>query len=180
LLLPTRILTGMVCDMDMTLQTRHCTCFTVAALMVLGLLLLAPVSSSAATSTIYKCFDKNLGLLYTDEPCQGEQLNVRAGDADPAAVARLERARDALDQSAAQRIVDERRAAAQRDLAAPYAGGVEPNAYDYTAANAPYDDYGVAWGYPGFARHHHPRSRPHRPLEPRRLALAPRQMAPRR
>jgi hypothetical protein len=40
--------------------------------------------------------DKNLGVLYTDEPCkEGEQLNVRAGDADPAAVARLERQRDA-------------------------------------------------------------------------------------
>jgi hypothetical protein len=180
LLLPTRTRTGTVCNMDMTLQTRHGTCFTVAALMVLGLLLLAPVSSSAATSTIYKCFDKNLGLLYTDEPCQGERLNVRAGDADPAAVARLERARDALDQSAAQRIVDERRAAAQRDLAASYAGGVEPNAYDYTAANAPYDDYGVAWWYPGFGRHHHPRSRPHRPPEPRHFVPVPPRMPPRR
>jgi len=165
--------------MHLTQETRHGTGITVGALMVLGLLLVAPVSSSAATTPIYKCFDKNLGLLYTDEPCQGEVLNIRAGDADPAAVARLERARDALDQSAAQRIVDERRAAAQRDLAASYAGGVEPNAYDSTAANAPYD-YGVGWGYPGFARHHPPRSRPHRPLEPRRLALVPPHMAPRR
>jgi hypothetical protein len=56
--------------------------------------------------------DKNLGVLYTDEPCkEGQQLNVRAGDADPAAVARLERQRDALDQSAAQRIADPHRAA---------------------------------------------------------------------
>jgi hypothetical protein len=163
----------------MTAQVPHGTGITAGALIVLGLLLLAPASSSAATTPIYKCLDKNLGLLYTDQPCKdGELLDIRAGDADPAAVARLERARDALDQSAAQRIADERRAAAQRDLAAAYAGGVEPSPYDYTA-NMPYD-YGVGWGYPGFGRHHPPRSRPHRPMEPRRLALVPPQMAPRR
>jgi hypothetical protein len=94
-------------------------------------------------------------------------------------VARLERARDALDQSAAQRIADERRAAAQRDLAAWYAIGAEPNAYDYVAANSPYD-YGVAWGFPGFARPHPPRSRPPRSLEPRRLPLLPPHMVSRR
>ena len=166
--------------MNMTRQAQHGTGIAGSAFLVLGLFLLAPLSSSAAIKPIYKCFDKNLGLLYTDEPCKdGELLNIRAGDADPAAVARLERARDALDQSAAQRIVDERRAAAQRDLAAWYAGGAEPGAYDYPVANAPYD-YGVAWWFPGFGRHHPPRSRPHRPLEPRRLALAPRQMPPRR
>ena len=165
--------------MDMTPQAPHGTGIIVGALMVLGLLLLAPVSSSAATTTIYKCFDKNLGLLYTDEPCQGERLNIRAGDADPAAVARLERARDALDQSAAQRIADERRVAAQRDLAAWYTGGVEPGAYDYPVANAPYD-YGVAWWFPGFARHHPPRSRPHRPPESRHFVSVPPRMAPRR
>jgi hypothetical protein len=50
----------------------------------------------AAKTPIYKCLDKNLGLLYTDEPCKdGEQLNIRAGDADSAAVARPERQRDA-------------------------------------------------------------------------------------
>lgn len=69
--------------------------------------------SWAATTPIYKCFDKNLGVLYTDEPCkEGERLNIRPGDADPAAVARLERQRDLLDQSASQRIADQRRAAA--------------------------------------------------------------------
>ena len=72
----------------------------------------------AATPPIYKCLDKNLGLLYTDEPCkEGEQLNIRPGDADPAAVARLERQRDALDQSASQRIADLRRAATEGEHA---------------------------------------------------------------
>ena len=54
------------------------------ACFALGLLVLPASSGWAATTPIYKCFDKNLGLLYTDEPCKdGEQLNIRAGDADP-------------------------------------------------------------------------------------------------
>jgi hypothetical protein len=69
-------------------------------------------SSWAASTPIYKCLDRNLGLLYTDQPCRdGEQLDIRPGDADPVAVARLERQRDALDQSASQRIADLRAAA---------------------------------------------------------------------
>jgi hypothetical protein len=49
--------------------------------------------------------------VYTDVPCKdGERLDVRAGDADPAAIARLDREREALDRSVAQRIADERRA----------------------------------------------------------------------
>src|ERR1700704_1636095 len=76
-------------------------------------LVVVTAASWAATTPIYKCLDKNLGLLYTDQPCkEGEQLNIRPGDADPAAVARLEPQRDALDQSASQRIADLRRPAA--------------------------------------------------------------------
>lgn len=68
-------------------------------------------SSWAGTAPIYKCFDKNLGLLYTDLPCKGgEQLDIRPGNADLAAVARLERQLDALDQSATRRIAELRRA----------------------------------------------------------------------
>jgi hypothetical protein len=62
-------------------------------------------SALAATTPIYKCLDQNRQVLYTDERCSnGAELDVRAGDADPAAIARLDRARDALDQSAARRI----------------------------------------------------------------------------
>ncbi len=148
------------------------------ALLVLGLLLLMPVSSSA-TTPIYKCFDKNLGLLYADEPCKdGELLNIRGGDADPVAVARLERARDALDQGAAQRIADERRAAAQRDLAAWYARPDERSAYDYSVPSMPYD-YGVTAWFPGFADHHPSRSRSPRTFAHRRFAFHAMRMAPR-
>jgi hypothetical protein len=115
-------------------------------------------SGWAATTPIYKCFDKNLGLLYTDEPCKdGEQLNIRAGDADAAAVARLERQRDALDQSAAQRMADQRRAAAEGNGASRlrYEPVEDRESSDYGPA---YDsDYGFL-SYP-VMRHHPVRSR---------------------
>jgi hypothetical protein len=141
----------------MTLHAQRGPTSTGCAL-VLGLLCVAPVGS-LATTPIYKCFDKNLGLLYTDEPCKdGELLNIRAGDADPAAVARLERARDALDQSAAQRIAANRWAAAQRDFA-PWYSGPRESAFDYAAANSPYD-YSAVWGLTGLANGRPPHARP--------------------
>jgi hypothetical protein len=97
-------------SLDTNVQTRKKTRLAGGACLALCLVVLPIRSSWAATTPIYKCFDKNLGLLYTDEPCtDGEKLNIRAGDADPRAVARLERERDALDQSAAQRMADNRR-----------------------------------------------------------------------
>ncbi|HXX86462.1 MAG TPA: hypothetical protein VEN29_21085 [Casimicrobiaceae bacterium] len=137
--------------------------------LLLALALLSP-HSPAATTTIYKCFDQNLGLVYTDEPCKdGEKLDIRAGDADPTAVARLERERDALDLSAAQRIADERRIAAQRDLAAwmTYPGGE-----DY-AGGFPAYDYGWMWWYPAFAHAHPPRMPFPRAAGPRRFIPNP-------
>lgn len=105
--------------------------------------------SVAATAPIYKCFDNRLGLVYTDLPCKdGVPLDVRAGDADPGAVAWLERQRDALDQSAAQRLADERHTAAAAALASPLPG--EPadqgGGYDNAAA------YGFL-NYPFMHRH---------------------------
>lgn len=101
-------------------------------------------SGWAATTPIYKCLDRNLGLLYTDEPCRdGEQLDIRAGEADPVAVARLERQRDALDQSASQRISDLR--AAELEGKSASRSGYEPvdgrGLDDYGAAYA--SDYGI-------------------------------------
>jgi hypothetical protein len=144
--------------------------------LALGLGLCAPIGSAAAATQIYKCFDKNLGLLYTDVPCKdGEAMTIRSGDADPAAVARLERARDALDQAATQRIVDQRRAAAQQDLAAWYGGPDPRGAYADVAPDmgyAPYD-YGAPWFFSGSARPHPLRSRPPRALQSRHIALKP-------
>ena len=144
--------------------------------LALALALLASQSAPATTTTIYKCFDQNLRLVYTDEPCKdGEKLDIRAGDADPSAVARLERERDALSQSAAQRIADERHIAAQRELAAwmAYPGG-DQRPDDYLGA-LPTSDYGWMWWYPPFARAHPhpPRSQFPRATGPRRVVPAP-------
>ena len=80
------------------------------------------ISSAAAASTpIYKCRDAQGGALYTDTPCKGgEQLNLKPGVADPAAILRLERAQAALDELAAKRraeeILEESRKEAERLL----------------------------------------------------------------
>ena len=133
--------------------------------------------SWAATKPIYKCLDKNLGLLYTDEPCkEGQQLDIRAGDADPAAVARLERQRDALDQSAAQRISDLRRVAPEGNAAprVAYESAEQSGSYDYYGAYYP----GYGTGSPRF-KHHPMRPKPE-PHDERRFAPQPPYLVPRR
>ena len=133
-----------------------------------ALLLVAP--AQAANTAIYKCFDKHLALVYTDLPCKdGEQLDLRPGDSDPAAVAGLERERERLSLSAAQRIADERRAALQRELAdrsRPIM--VEQNAPD---SSSDYADYG--YGYPVFAHSPKARPRPHARRMAEHAGIAP-------
>ena len=124
--------------------------------------------AAAAPAPIYKCFDRHLAVVYTDLPCKdGEQLDLRAGNADPAAVARLERERDALDRSSAQRITDLRRAALERQqyvVEPNYAPNHAPN-YDATAYAdmAGYFPYGYAAfaGVPQY-RQRSPEARPDR------------------
>lgn len=144
--------------------------------------MIAIAPASAANTAIYKCLDSHLGLVYTDLPCKdGERLDIRAGDADPAAVARLERMRDQLDQSAAQRIVDERRAAERTALADRLRrDAVEEHSPAETMAYLPYD-YG--YGYAPFlpeTRMHPPRARPHKLAGPPRFAPSPPYYVPRR
>ena len=92
-----------------------------AGVAAAAMTLVAP--ARAVSAPIYKCFDNHLSLVYTDLPCKdGEVVDIRAGDADPAAVARLEQQRNELDQSAAQRMLDERRAA----LTAGYGAWMPP------------------------------------------------------
>jgi Domain of unknown function (DUF4124) len=78
-------------------------------IMVGVLVNIVGISSVAAKNTlIYKCRDARGGLLYTDTPCKGgEQLDLKPGVADPAAILRLERAQAALDELAAKRRADE-------------------------------------------------------------------------
>ena len=117
----------------------------------------------AVNAPIYKCLDNHLNLVYTDLPCkEGEVVDIRAGDADPAAVARLERERDLLDQSAAQRMSDERRAA----LSPAYPAWLpeEESPPDTLSGDYGYGGYGFGYlTYPPLRRPplHYPR--PHRP-----------------
>ena len=125
--------------------------------------LVTPLSGLAATAPIYKCVDANLRVLYTDEPCKGgQQLNIRPGDADPAAVARLQLERDALRQSTAQRIADQRR---QEDWAGRYMIEDNQRAYDFPAY-----EYGAVGWLPGIARSHPEGARGPKSHEPRRFA----------
>jgi hypothetical protein len=139
-------------------------CLRTAAWLALGALGSAAVFAHAGTTTIYKCFDRNLGVLYTDQPCKGELLEVRAGDADPNAVAALERERDALSRSMAQRIADQRRAAldAQRAVEWVYPAPPDPSVY---AANDVY--YPAGWGYAPYSAAKPPRQQDRRTAEPR-------------
>lgn len=127
------------------------------------LIALAAGSVAAAPAPIYKCFDRHLAIVYTDLPCKdGEQLDIRPGDADPAAVARLEREREALDRSSAQRITDGRRAALERQqyaLAPEYAPYYDAPDYVDGGGYFPYG-YGVAAGVP--QNRHRPDVRPDR------------------
>jgi len=132
--------------------------FAAGRWLALGAMALAAAPAWAVDTPIYKCFDNHLSLVYTDLPCKdGEVVDIRAGSADPAAVARLERARDQLDQSAAERTRDERRAAELRGMALPPDDDV---AAPQAAAEA--SDYGYGYlPYP-LSRPYHPRRhRPH-------------------
>jgi hypothetical protein len=135
-----------------------------AAWVSLGALAGIGVGAQAGTSTIYKCFDKNLGVLYTDQPCKGEPLEIRAGDADPNAVAALEREREALSRSMAQRIADQRRAAleAQRAVEWIYPAPPGPNVQ---ASNDVF--YPAAWGFAPYGATRPPRQVDRRPDERR-------------
>jgi len=147
------------------------------ALMVSCIALLAPTFGLAKTTSVYKCLDARLGVTYTDEPCKdGELITIRAGDADPAAVARLERVSDAMDQRALQQIADQRRAVDQRDFDVRYAGAGEPYGLD---VGAPYD-YGVAGWVPAYGARHPTRARPRKFVETKHFAPKPSPMVPRR
>ena len=106
-------------------------------LALVALLIAAAPAASAAVTKVYKCFDGALGVLYTDQPCRGEQLDIEAGRADPNAIAELAREREALSRAVAQRIADNRRVA----VAGP----------DYDALPPPPQDaeiyYPAGWGY---------------------------------
>jgi hypothetical protein len=171
--------------MNMTLGPLHGRSKPAAAIVAAAILIFAIDAADAVTTPIYKCLGKDLGLIYTDQPCKGgEQLEIHAGDVDPAAVARLQGARDMLDRSAAARIVEEQHAAAQKDLAAIARRQRDEDRSatdaDYSAALSPYDQ-SLSW-YPGTGQmhpHHPPRQHPPRGVAPHGFAPNPPFVVPR-
>ncbi len=123
------------------------------ALAVLGVLAMASGGAGAASTTVYKCFDRNLNVLYTDMPCTGEQMDVNTVDADPVALAELQRERDSLARSTAQRIADSHRASLERTYTEPYI------AYPASEDMGAYSDVG---GYLPYGYAYPPSARPKR------------------
>ena len=150
------------------------------ALIALWTLGLATPPALATTTTIYKCFDRHLSLVYTDSPCkEGERMDIDAGDANPAAVAKLEHARDMLDRAAAERIADERHAALQRGLAA---ATMRPRSEDERGSSdyaAPLASYGLDYSVYPTVRPRSMRPRMARHADLRRFAPNPPYHVPR-
>ena len=96
-------------------------------------------AAGAAATTVYKCFDRNLAVVYTDEPCRGEQLRIETGSVDQAAVAELQREREAVARSAAQRVAELR---ARPEPLQQYAYAGPPPMPDYGYADTYYPAYG--------------------------------------
>lgn len=120
------------------------------ALAAMCVIALASGSASAASTTVYKCFDRNLNVVYTDTPCVGEQMDVKTVDADPVALAELQRERDSLARSTAQRIADSHRASLERPYTEPYLaypGNEDMGAYSDVGGYLPY-----GYAYPPSAR----------------------------
>jgi hypothetical protein len=101
----------------------------------------------ADTTTVYRCLDAHLNVVYTDEKCKdGQALEIRTGTPDAAAVARLDREREALDRSADERLKAERLAAAQRFVPIPVPS--EPDGYPGDGAYYTYPVAGYGYGPP--------------------------------
>lgn len=129
----------------------HAFCAASVALAALG------TGPAAATPpVIYKCFDRNLAILYTDQPCSGELLEIRSGSADPEATAALQRERDALARSIEQRITDQRRAALEREATASNLYPIDGNDARYAGSEVYYPAYATG----GYGRGRPPRMRP--------------------
>lgn len=113
------------------------------SLPALACLCLAASPAPAAVTTVYKCFDAKLNVVYTDQPCRGEQLDIELGSVDHARIAELAREREAVSRAIAHRIAEGNRTQVARDYGPPVYVGPPPN-YD---GNEIY--YPAGWGWFG-------------------------------
>ena len=92
--------------------------------IVVGALLVAPfTTASAAPAPVYRCEEAGKGVTYQDFPCtNGTVVDIRAGAANPEAIARLERQQEAFDQRFARFRAEEMAAREAAMARAPRAG----------------------------------------------------------
>jgi hypothetical protein len=146
----------------------------VAARLLVGITAAVAVIelAAAADTPIYKCREATSRVLYTDEPCDGgNRLDIRAGIADPAALQRLERAREALDQSTAERAAADKLDAARKEetdrLRREAEAAQAQRAAESAASYSDYD-YASGWGwYLPYPRRERPRRLPPNAAESR-------------
>jgi hypothetical protein len=121
----------------------------VPALRIAATLAFVSLAGIASAETpVYKCAQPGGPVLYADFPCKGGAIvDIRPGEADPAAIQRLERARVEFDRAAAVRKAGEEAAAIrgaalnQRRLEAE----AEQRAAGY--ASTPEPVYAPAYGF---------------------------------
>ena len=169
--------------MAFRLTTRTCRLNAWRASAALVVALGFTASSHASDVPIFKCMQADGQRLYTDTPCKGgEVLRIpQTAPPDPAALRQLERARDALDISAARRKAKEEFESVRRDESDRLMREEDARQAAYAAMMDTYIGYAPWWGwYPGFAQ-----PRPHRPEpppveNPKRFAPHPPYVVPRR
>jgi hypothetical protein len=134
----------------------------------------AATPAMSAVTTVYKCFDRSLNVVYTDQPCRGEQLDIEAGRADPAALAELQREREALSRAVAQRIADNRRPPVPNPdyVFGGFPPPIEPEVY-YPAGWGSYAPYGPYSAERGRGRGHSPGRNDGRPGNTRSVPAVP-------
>jgi hypothetical protein len=124
--------------------------------------------ASAADMPVYKCKQANGAVAYQDYPCKGGSVvDIRSDSADPAAIARFERAQSEFNRSAAARaelaLRQEELDLRRRELEAsrvPYDAGTAGPSSGYYSGYSGYPGYLYDYGIPYVTKpprvtHHH-------------------------
>lgn len=136
-----------------------------ASVCMLSLMIAGP--ASAADAAVYKCTQAGGTVLYSDIPCKGGTVvDVRSGEADPGAIARLEHDRAEFDRNMiTRRAVDEAAAIRREALNAQLRQAEAARQMAEAAADTSPQYYGPVYGFvaPRVKRHAHPRKTVHAP-----------------
>lgn len=134
------------------MTTRH------AASMCMFSIVVAAYASTAGAA-VYKCTEPGGQVLYSDIPCKGGAVvDVRAGEADPGAIDRLERERVEFERNMSlRRAADEAAAIRREALNAQLREAEAAQRMAEAAANSAPQYYVPAFGFvaPRLKRHAH-------------------------